>query len=285
MLLDHAQPPTEYSMSFDSKKAANKESATLKEAVTPFVASFGFKAHDQSPPRMCSCSCFFLIINGHWVMCTAAHVMDEILQLRDNGTKLTDWHINDVFTKTEKDIVYPFDVTTREWLYVRDDALGLDYCLVYVESLAAASMTSSGVRAISREGIGDATEAEKWVITGFPAHFTKQEGHSIGQRHYVIGATPIDRPANWEAEKNAASLFGQLDAPLGEEFEAIDIGGMSGGPIFGLFRQDGEKFTVKLVAVQSGWSDRSRIITACPVEPFLNAIDRLIADQDTELGT
>jgi len=261
----------------DQSRAVNQESATIKDAVACYVASFGFKIHDQNPPRMGSSSCFFLVINGHWVLCTAAHVMDDIDTLQKRGVRLTDWHVNDVFTKTERDYVYPFDLTTRERFYIRDDALGLDYCLIYVESIAAASMGSSGLAAMGRNMIGDSTEAYKWVVTGFPSQFTSHAGHHFHQRHYTIGVTPMDRPADWEPEKNMHSLFGQLDAP-DEDFEAIDIGGMSGGPIFGLFRQPNGTSYVKLVAVQSGWSERSRIITACPIAPFLDAVDRLIAE-------
>lgn len=262
---------------------ANKESQDLKNAIAPFVASFGFKAHDQNPPRPCSCSCFFVIINGHWAMCTAAHVMDDIRKLQDDGVELTHWHINDLFMKEKREIVYPFNVTTRDRFHVRNDELGLDYLLVYVDFLTAQNLTATGVRAIGRELVGDASEADKWIITGFPSSFTKQEGSSIGLRHYIIGADPIDRPENWESRKNEMSLFGKLDVGPNEDFEAVNIGGMSGGPIFGLFKHGDGTVKVKLVGVQSGWSERSRIITACPIEPFLDAIDTLLADDGLTL--
>ncbi|ASU38158.1 hypothetical protein hmeg3_07485 [Herbaspirillum sp. meg3] len=264
-------------MSNDRRAAANMDSATVLDAVAPFVASFGFKIHDRDSPRMAFCSCFFLIINDHWVLCTAAHVMDDIIELQQKGIRLTDWHINDVFTKAAKDYVYPFDVSKRERFYIRDDALGLDYCLVYVESIAAISMNSRGLRAMGRAMIGDAEQAEKWVVTGFPSEFASFSGDSIHQRHYTIGVTPVSRPSNWDPDKNHHSLFGRLDTP-NDEFAQIDIKGMSGGPVFGLFRQDNGTFNVRLVAVQSGWSKQSRTITACPIEAFLDAVDRLIAD-------
>ncbi len=265
-------------MSSDKSVAVNKESADLITVLAPYVASFGFLAHDQTPPRLCCCSCFFLIINDHWVMCTAGHVMDQIRSLKSNGIKLTGWHVNDVFTKSEREFALPFDITAGEQLTIRDDELGLDYCLVYVDEFFVRGMASGGLRAIDRGGIGDPSKADRWIVTGFPSQFTKSVDKGVRQRHYVIGVTPIDRPDDWEPGKNRESLFGQLEAPAGEGFEGIDIGGMSGGPIFGLFKQGDGKLSVKLVAVQSGWSDRTRRITACPVEPFLEAIDRLIAD-------
>ena len=265
----------------DRHVLANEESGPIQDGVAPFVASFGFKIHDQDHPRMASCSCFFLIINDHWVLCTAAHVMDDIIALQEKGIKLTDWHINDVFTKTAKDYVYPFDVSKRERFYIRDDALGLDYCLVYVESIAATSMSSSGLQAMGREMVGDAEQAETWVVSGFPSEFSSFSGGSMHQRHYTIGVTPILRPSNWDPDKNLHSLFGKLDTP-NEEYAQLDIGGMSGGPVFGLFRQSNGAFNVRLVAVQSGWSKRTRTITVCPIEAFLDAVDRLIADSKAD---
>jgi hypothetical protein len=203
--------------------------------------------------------------------------MHEIETLQGRGIKLTDWHVNDVFTKTEQEFAYPFDLTTRDRFFVRDDALGLDYCLIYVDYIAATSMLSRGLQALSRTSVGQAEDAEKWVLTGFPSAFTSLTGQRFRQCHHTIGVTPIDRPADWNPEQSQYSLFGRLDDP-GEQFSNVDIGGMSGGPIFGLFKLPSGKLSVKLIAVQSGWSKRSRVITACPIEPFLDAVDRLIAD-------
>lgn len=257
----------------------NQESAEINTILAPYIVSFGFLAHDQIPPRPCTGSCFFLIINGHWVMCTAAHVIDDINHLISSGITVSDWHIHDGFTQKDRQFAYPFDIMKRDQFRVRDDELGFDYCLILVESLAAESMASSGVRAIGKVSIGLAEEADRWVLTGFPASFTNKMGKSINQRHYVLGVTKIDRPHDWDLSTNKLSLFGKLDTPLGED--SIDIGGMSGGPIFGLFGLGSGKPQIRLVAIQSGWSARTRIITICPISPFLDAIDNLILDEPT----
>jgi len=215
-------------------------------------------------------------------MCTAAHVIDEILEVIKSGVILSHWHINDVFTKPSGTIVYPFEVMERERLHLREDKLGLDYCLIYVDWLTAENIQRSGVRAITMERTADASEVEKLVLTGFASNYTQKNGSSISQRHYVLGVTQIERPENWNPDQSQTSLFGRLDTVDSEELNAVDIGGMSGGPIFGLIKQEDGSSIIRLVAVQSGWSKESRIITACPIGPFLAAVERLINEAGEE---
>lgn len=263
-------------MNEDTTYSENANSSWVSAAIRPCVVSFGCMVHDQTPPRAWSSSCFFLIINGHTVMCTAAHVLHEIRKVMDAGVVLSDWHINDVFTKTSSDILYPYNVMDQPQFLLRDDALGLDYCLIYIDWLTTTNLQRSGVKGITKARIGDATEADKWVLSGFPSVFTKAKGEGIAQVHCVFGVTPIERPDNWEPDKSQMALFGQLDQVADPILNSVDIGGMSGGPIFGLFKKEDGSPTIKLVAVQSGWSETSRVIAACPIEPFLNAVERLI---------
>lgn len=265
-------------MTEDRIYAENANSSWVSVAIRPCVASFGCMVHDQAPPRAWSASCFFLIINGQTVMCTAAHVLHEIRKVMDAGVVLTDWHINDVFTKTSSETLYPYNVMDQQHFLLRDDTLGLDYCLIHIDWLTTTNLQRSGVKGITRARIGDATAADKWVLSGFPSVFTQATGEGIAQVHCVFGVTPIERPDSWEADRSQMSLFGKLDQVADPILNSVDIGGMSGGPIFGLFKKDDGSLTIKLVAVQSAWSEASRIITACPVEPFLNAVERLLQD-------
>jgi hypothetical protein len=223
-----------------------------------------------------------MIIHGHLVMCTAAHVIDEIRIVMDSGVRLSHWHINDLFTKSSEDVVYPFNVMGQDHFRLRDDQLGLDYCLIYIDWLTAENMRQSGVRAITREQTGDASEADKLVLTGFASDFTHKNGSSISQRHYVLGVTQIERPNNWLPEENQASLFGRLDTAESHDLNTVHIGGMSGGPIFGLYKQTNGNSKIRLVAVQTGWSETTRVITACPIDPFLTAMERLINEVDAD---
>jgi hypothetical protein len=269
-------------MTLDRTYSVNDDSARLTTAIAPCVASFGCTVHDVTPPRAWSSSCFFVVVNQHLLMCTAAHVIDEILEVMKSGVVLDHWHINDVFTKPSGALVYPFDVMERERLYLREDTLGLDYCLIYVDWLTTENVQHSGVRAITAERTADAAEADKLVLTGFASDYTKKNGASISQRHYVLGVTEIERPQNWNPDQNQRSIFGLLDTAESEELNVLDIGGMSGGPIFGLIKQEDGSSLIRLVAIQSGWSQERRIITACPIGPFLAAVERLIAESNAD---
>lgn len=271
-------------MTRDITFTPNEHSTWLRQQIAPCVVSFGCTVHDSTPPRAWAGSCFFLKINDHPVLCTAAHVIDEIQERIDAGVKLSDWYINDVFTKSPSDPVYPFDVMKQERLRLRDDELGLDYCIIYIDWLTAENMERSGVRAIMRAQVGDPEKAEQWVLTGFPASFTTLQGNNITQCHMFLSVTPITRPDNWPSDKSKHALFGKLNTAEHAVFNDVNIGGMSGGPIFGLYTDDAGTLEIRLVAVQSGWSETSRIITACPVGDFLDAVQRLI-DRVDDFGS
>lgn len=264
----------------DNTYSVNVDSARLTEAIAPCVVSFGCLVHDETPPRAWSASCFFVVINGHLVMCTAAHVIDEIQTVLDAGVVLSHWHINDVFTKSSSEVVYPFSVMEQERFYLREDTLGLDYCLIHIDWLTAENVRHSGVRAITGERIADASEVDKLLLTGFVSEFTQKNGSSISQRHYVLGATQVERPDNWAPDQNKFSLFGLLDTLEFDRLNLVNIGGMSGGPVFGLIAQADGSSKIRLVAIQSGWSKTSRVITACPIGPFLTAVERLISNEN-----
>jgi hypothetical protein len=215
-------------------------------------------------------------------MCTAAHVLHDIRKVMDSGVVLTDWHINDGFSKTSSDILYPYNIMDQQHFLLRDDVLGFDYCLIHVDWLTTTNLQKSGVKGITRARIGDAAEAYKWVLTGFPSIFTHAKDEGIAQCHCVLGVTPIQRPDDWESDRSQMALFGKLDLSMDPILNNVNIGGMSGGPIFGLFKKEDGSPTIKLVAVQSAWSETSRVITACPIEPFLNAVERLVEQVDDE---
>ena len=269
-------------MTTNANYAENLDSVVFTAAIAPLVAGFGFLAHDTSPPRACSASCFFVIVHGSWVMCTAAHVIDEVQTLLNNRVKLTDWHINDGFTQNESHTMYPFNVMERERFHLLDKPLGLDYCLIAVESLAVDSIAHCGVRAIARHQTGNPLDADKLVVTGFVSDFTQKNGSSITQRHYILGADRVERPDTWHPDENKASVFGRLDSAADPSLNTVNIGGMSGGPVFGLYKQDDGSSKIKLVAVQTGWKESTRIIMACPIDPFLTAVERLIDEGDIE---
>ena len=56
------------------------------------------------------------------------------------------------------------------------------------------------------------------------------------------------------------------------------------GPVFGgLYMQPDGSSKIKLVAVQTGWKDTIRTIVACPIDPFLVAVERLINENEGQV--
>ena len=64
-------------------------------------------------------------------------------------------------------------------------------------------------------------------------------------------------------------FIGRINAEI-----SFSIKGMSGGPIFGLVSGEDGDVNCKVVALQSGWYEKSRIILGCPLPVFGQVIGR-----------
>jgi hypothetical protein len=62
---------------------------------------------------------------------------------------------------------------------------------------------------------------------------------------------------------------------VGSHDEVGNIVGMSGCPIFGLKRGSRD-----VVALQSSWDDRSRVIYACPLSVFVPMVQKAIRERE-----
>lgn len=250
-------------------------SGTINDVIWPYLISFGFIDHYEGVSDVHSYSGFLLDLEGTWYLCTAAHNIDYIDQILARGGHITNWQINDARDDAAqgKRFAYPFLAMERPLFKLRDDKYGFDYCIIEVENLAVANMRQVGTKAFGIHDIGLASDADNWFITGVPAETIKRDGERIHQFHFSLRAKPLQqRPDDWEEGKSLAAVFGQLeDSPSGEH-SVQDIAGMSGGAVVGLYRQPNGHAVVKLIGIQSGWSAQRRIVSVCPIDPFVKAI-------------
>lgn len=247
----------------------------INDVLWPYLISFGFVEHYNGESYIQSYSGFLLDLDETWYLCTAAHNIDHIEAILKRGGHCTNWSINDASEDATQDkrFGYPFRVMDRPRFALRDDELGFDYCIIEVEDLAVAAMRQVGTKAFSTHNIGLAMEADRWFITGVPAETVKRDGKRIHQFHFSLRVKPLpQRPDDWEEGKSLASVFGQLEDSPSEVTPVQNIAGMSGGAVLGMYVQQTGHVGVKLVGIQSGWSERRRIVAVCPIAPFIDAL-------------
>ena len=90
----------------------------------------------------------------------------------------------------------------------------------------------------------------------------------------VINPTMVPvEPVRLPPEEMLVSRYQWFVGRVGAVSDLPDITGMSDGPIFGLSRGTDGQWQYWIVAVQSRWRPKARIIFACPVRVFARLVE------------
>ena len=158
---------------------------------------------------------------------------------------------------------------TPQW-HVYDD--GLDYALIPLRPSFVLQLMAGGVSALGENAwtsVPDSPDA--YFLLGFPkqgAEITVTSDGGKGNVNVSLGTPllpiqPVNDPP--DALKRGAERF-YASVPIktgnagGKTITLTDIEGMSGGPIFAVQRAGNHRFRYWVVAVQSGWTERSRVL-------------------------
>ena len=156
----------------------------------------------------------------------------------------------------------PFTYERGLGIYVCNDDLGLDFGVILLPDLLALNIQANNIVPISRENWVHQSSLtfSFYKMLGFPSHLIEELG---GYVPTMIGIEPID-PSSLEDAPAGTWFAGRIPA----EVPVNSIKGMSGGPIYGFRRgQDGGLY-YHVVAIQSRWREKSRIVFGCSV-PFV----------------
>lgn len=85
-----------------------------------------------------------------------------------------------------------------------------------------------------------------------------------------------ERPGDLLPTKHSR-LFARVDFESVAEWERqFDIGGMSGGPVFGTrLPPQGSAYDYRLIGIQSAWDNRENV-AMCAAQPFFRALAQMI---------
>lgn len=218
-------------------------------------------------------SCFVVEVDGHWLLVTAAHVIERFRAAAEAGVRLTQWRLVDrQASNTFPPIPFPGELD--RWITVGGeiDGSGRDYAVAEIPPLLAAGLKAGGVLAIERcawEGIAPA-DCDKWVLVGIP----NEPGSEA--RIAMLVVEPCEPPPGTTATPSSDRYFGRIaDLNTPGDRPVDDVGGMSGGPVFGVKAEAG-RVRYWAIGVQSGWYPKARVIVFCPLWGFLAVLSDLV---------
>jgi hypothetical protein len=198
---------------------------------------------------------FILKHNGRWFLATAGHVINDWLNwLKDGSRQITAQSLGFGMHSSETITAMPFDIFERQRRFADEEHRALDYALILLTDDDVRKLSEFSVQPLSiRNSVLERLDHfEGFCAVGLPSEFTELSNVSAingGFGTAKLALIPLQR-------ENARPLPGEY---WNLQARAIDMGnqeaiyGMSGGPVFGFWREGGE-IKYEVVAIQSRWS-------------------------------
>lgn len=224
-------------------------------------------------------SAFVVEIKGLWVAITAGHVFAELKEAVLNGSILTNWRIDDSMIHNHRQPSYPIPLDLEKDVIFFDVA-GMDYGAYVLNEMTKLAISDKDIFPI-KERNWDANDFENfsfWTLLGTPFELTElQPNGSVIKNHVTAHLIPLfDRPDVIQ-ETKYQRLYAKIDFESVEGLsENFDLGGVSGGPIFGTMGPPrGNNYEYRLIGIQSTWDEKENL-AFCAAQPFLRTLSSLI---------
>lgn len=255
----------------------------MKEAASKHTVGLSYYVHipGQAPKdaQRGVASCFVVEAEGLWFLITAGHVINEIRENTAKGAKYFRYSLMDGFTGHDFKYSIPFPFDLNDWTVIEGDPSGSDHAMAFLRPLLADGLYAGGIRPIANNawGSGPLSQYAKLALVGIPKERVKSP--SAGKSVVGLVLLPLeicDPPsgtANLETENRFFARI--LEDPENDQVHISDIGGMSGGPIFGVNATEDE-ITYWVVGIQSRWLAPKRIVSFCAATDFLRAVEQAI---------
>ncbi len=250
-------------------------------------------------------SCFVIAIGQDWFLITAGHVLEKIAKARESGKIIEQLSLDDAYspdaTFKKSGALIPFDYDNAP-KHVIDKAEVGDYAAIYLRPLYCDLLSKNGISPLTPSDMSvynHDTEFETYYIVGLPYELmsTTIEGETLKHRSQIVSinaqclafdALPTSVKERIRAEGyRTDNLFARIPdaAELKSGEEGLkSIVGVSGGPIFGLYKMPDGMLSYVLVAVQSTWWPIQRVIMACPITRLVDALHHAIQVMDAKIS-
>jgi hypothetical protein len=236
-------------------------------------------ADNGGKPKRYNFSAFIVDVEGVTLAISAGHVFSDLKKAIAAGAKVSDWAIDDSIVTDSDYPAYPISVDLeRDVIFFHED--GLDYGAYLLDPMALRALNQSGIVPIAKAqwDAEDLPDFPFWTLVGLPTQFAhlQCDGSSVKQ-HVTVRVWGLQDPPPNLAGKKYRRLYARVEFESVAEWERyFDIGGMSGGPIFGTrAAPQGRSYDYRLIAIQSSWDSRESV-AMCAAQPFLRALAGLV---------
>lgn len=240
----------------------------------------GAKKVTGGKPKRYNFSAFVVEVEGEILAITAGHIFSELQNGIDAGAiVLTDWAIDDSMVCDSALAPYPINVNFESNLIFFDQD-GLDYAALLLGPLTKTALSMRGIVPIAEENWNaeDLPDFPFWTLIGSPMQFAQLRHDGPSQKNHVtVMLRALEDPPPALADQKYQRLYASIEFESVAEWERhFDIGGMSGGPIFGTrVAPQGNGYEYRLIAIQSSWDERENV-AMCAAQPFLRALAGLV---------
>lgn len=175
----------------------------------------------------------------------------------------------------------PYDFDLREWIVIQADINGTDYAIAPLTELMASNLNAGGIQPLRENGWGEMPfdQYPDWLLVGVPDESYRRDADRHTLALTAIPLEPTECPPgllNPPVNKVFARL---IEQPELDTARVESVVGMSGGPIFGVKKNDAAKLAEYwAIGVQSGWLASHRVVTFCPLPVFLEGFKRAVQE-------
>jgi hypothetical protein len=206
---------------------------------------------------------FILSVSDRWFLITAGHWFRDIEIYQQKGYKLTTCHLIDCLGLGASYFEpIPFSFKDSYTIFLSDD-YAIDYGVVMLSLYYRHLLETNNIVALNEEVWNNQPSVvDFYKLLGIPRELVTEDSQNLNIISTLHGIEPINEKPDGYPEIDIPQFFGRIT--LGDELTTIE--GMSGGPIFAFHQNEKGEYHYWLIALQSTWIPKSRIIGACPTK-------------------
>jgi hypothetical protein len=232
------------------------------------------EGQDAGEESFFALSGFVVTVRGVWCLVTAGHAVQTLEdRLAAGAYRLTNCCLGAHFgSSPQADVSIPFDLAESGRLWVNAEEEGLDFALLTLDDEQRAALERNGIRPISEENWvrQNIAACEIFALVGLPTCLVSEGRRVVPYGQGVAGVVspalaPVER-VELSPDEMPPSTYPWFVGRVGGAVVLPDVDGMSGGPIFGFFKDEDGVWRYWIVALQSRWNAERRIVFACPMQ-------------------
>ncbi|MBS0497405.1 MAG: hypothetical protein JSR51_07150 [Proteobacteria bacterium] len=222
-------------------------------------------------------SAFVVEINDRWFAISAGHIFRELKLAVSHGAKLSNWQIDDSIVSSKPQPACPISIDLDKDVYsLCDEVKGMDYAYIELDFLTKLALSKEGIAAIPQSvwSAKDLEEFSLWLLIGTPTALAKLVFEEpIVKNYATIQLERVNNVPHGLCNTKYPRLYAKIYfESVIEAKHGFDIGGMSGGPIFGLRPfTDSTPYEYRLIGIQSAWNGKDSV-ALCPAFPYIQVI-------------